>query len=102
MPDPNRFGGPVKHAQGRRVDRGRDRAPYADGNYRSIGAGRHGAWRSAPGRPHRASGELALHVLEVMEAFATLFGSGRMVAIETPARAAGAAIAESLEDGRLA
>ena len=45
--------------------------PYADGNYRIIGvADMAHAIRS--GRPHRASGELAFHVLEVMEAFQTL------------------------------
>jgi predicted dehydrogenase len=68
VPDPNRFGGmlelhpadgawqvvPLSHG-------------YADGNYRSLGlADMAAALRTA--RPHRASGELAYHVLEVMEA----------------------------------
>ena len=34
-------------------------------------------------RPHRASGALALHVLEVMEAFATASDSRRVVEIAT-------------------
>ena len=47
----------------------RSSMPYADGNYRSHRRRRHGARRSARNRPHRANGDLALHVLEVMEAF---------------------------------
>ena len=35
------------------------------------------------GRPHRASGALALHVLEVMEAFQTSSDAGKSVAIST-------------------
>ena len=35
-------------------------------------------------RPHRASGDLALHVLEVMEAFETASKSERIVDIRTP------------------
>jgi hypothetical protein len=35
------------------------------------------------GRPHRASGELAFHVLEVMEAFQISSDSGKAVAIAT-------------------
>ena len=35
------------------------------------------------GRPHRASGELAFHVLEVMEAFLTSSDAGHAVAIST-------------------
>ncbi len=37
------------------------------------------------GRPHRASGELALHVLEVMDAFERSSIEGRHIMIETPA-----------------
>jgi predicted dehydrogenase len=37
----------------------------------------------AEGRPHRASGELALHVLEVMEALGRSSDEGRRIAIET-------------------
>jgi predicted dehydrogenase len=71
VPDPNHFGGkvevatasedwreiPVEHA-------------YADGNYRILGLADM-AQAIRQGRPHRASGELAFHVLEVMEAFQT-------------------------------
>ena len=69
--------------------RSRPDAPYADGNYRILGlADMAHAIRS--GRPHRASGELALHVLEVMEAFQTSSDTRRAVAISTRAGAAGA------------
>ena len=44
--------------------------------------------RSSTGRPHRASGALALHVLEVMEAFQTSADEGRRVEHRKPRRAA--------------
>lgn len=83
VPDPNHFGGeimlatasedwkavPTEHA-------------YADGNFRVIGvADMADAIRNR--RPHRASGELAYHVLEVMEAFQRSSDSGRHVTIES-------------------
>ncbi len=56
------------------------RHPFADDNYRSIGvADMAHAIRS--GEPHRASGELAFHVLEVMEAFGRSSDEGRTIAI---------------------
>ena len=83
VPDPNRFGGPIEFLRtgGEWEDIPVD-APYADGNYRGIGAADLGqAIRT--GHPHRASGALALHVLEVMEAFGLSSESGRHIAIET-------------------
>ena len=78
MPDPELLRRRDR-ARARRPATGReraDRAPYADGNYRIIGvADMAHAIRS--GRPHRASGELAFHVLEVMEAFQRSSDSGR-------------------------
>ncbi len=57
---------------------------YANGNFRSIGvADMAHAIRS--GRPHRASGDLAFHVLEVMEAVQRSSDNGRHVAIESRA-----------------
>ena len=69
VPDPNIFGGPVDMA---RAGQDWQAMPlshgFADANYRSLGvADMAQALRS--GRPHRASGALAMHVLEVMEAF---------------------------------
>ena len=83
VPDPNHFGGeimlatasddwkavPTEHA-------------YADGNFRVIGvADMADAIRT--GRPHRASGDLAFHVLEVMEAFQRSSDEGRHIAMTT-------------------
>jgi predicted dehydrogenase len=81
VPDPNYFGGkvevstasedwrqiPVEHA-------------YADGNYRILGLADM-AQAIRQGRPHRASGALAFHVLEVMEAFQTSSDLGTAVTI---------------------
>ncbi|HXJ25522.1 MAG TPA: Gfo/Idh/MocA family oxidoreductase [Streptosporangiaceae bacterium] len=83
VPDPNRFGGPIELLPtGGTWEEIPVDAPYADGNYRGIGAADLGrAIRT--GQPHRASGALALHVLEVMEAFGRSSETGRQVAIET-------------------
>ena len=83
VPDPNRFGGTIETAQagGEWAPRPTEH-PYADGNFRSIGvADMAHALRS--GRPHRASGALALHALEVMEAFETSSDTGRHVSISS-------------------
>ncbi len=83
VPDPNWFGGDVKLAEprGEWVD-----VPvtlsYSDANYRSLGLADM-AYAILGGRPHRASGALALHVLEVMEAFAVASQSGAIVDIVT-------------------
>jgi predicted dehydrogenase len=83
VPDPNYFGGKVEFATA--TEDWREiptQGPYADGNYRILGlADMAQAIRS--GRPHRASGELAFHVLEVMEAFQTSSDTGQAVAIST-------------------
>jgi predicted dehydrogenase len=83
VPDPNKFGGPVEFLPtGGEWEEIPVDAPYADGNYRGIGAADlAGAIRR--GRQHRTSGALALHVLEVMEAFGRSSETGRHVAIET-------------------
>ena len=52
-------------------------------------------------RPHRCSGELALHVLEVMEAFETASREARIVEIETRVSRP-APLSESVADGRIA
>jgi len=100
VPDPNYFGGKVEFATA-----GEDwreiatQGPYADGNCRIVGlADMAHAIRS--GRPHRASGELAFHVLEVMEAFQTSSDEGRAVTIASrPERPA--ALPASLAIGEL-
>jgi predicted dehydrogenase len=102
VPDPNFFGGDVEIRK-----RGRDEAwtkvevtqPYADGNYRSLGVADM-AQGILDNRPHRANGDLALHVLEVMEAFATASAEGRTVDIKTPV-ARPEPLATSLQGGRI-
>jgi predicted dehydrogenase len=102
VPDPNFFGGDVEIRK-----RGRDEAwtkvgvtqPYADGNYRSLGVADM-AQGILDNRPHRANGDLALHVLEVMEAFATASAEGRTVEIKTPV-ARPEPLATSLKGGRI-
>ena len=102
VPDPNFFGGDVEIRK-----RGRDEdwvkvpvtQPYADGNYRSLGVADM-AQAILDNRPHRANGDLALHVLEVMEAFATASAEGRTVDIKTPV-ARPEPLATSLRDGRI-
>jgi predicted dehydrogenase len=83
VPDPNHFGGTVEW--GTAAEDWREiptRGPYAEGNYRILGlADMAQAIRSR--RPHRANGELAFHVLEVMEAFQTSSDAGKAVAIST-------------------
>ncbi|MNL41576.1 hypothetical protein D3C87_1639920 [compost metagenome] len=99
VPDPNFFGGTVETRK-----RGRDEAwtevpvvqPYADGNYRSLGVADMAA-AIIENRPHRANGDLALHVLEVMEAFEIAAREGRTVDIQTPVTRP-APLAESLKD----
>ena len=83
VPDPNRFGGKIEIARAGQdwSERPTEHA-YADGNYRILGvADLARAIRS--GRPHRASGELAQHVLEVMEAFQASSDRGEHVTIRT-------------------
>jgi predicted dehydrogenase len=81
VPDPNTFGGPV------RINRGKEwlDVPLTHGytdNSRSIGvADMANAIRA--GRPHRASGELALHVLDAMEAAADASRKGKAVMLTT-------------------
>ncbi|KKC31880.1 Gfo/Idh/MocA family protein [Devosia psychrophila] len=102
IPDPNFFGGDLELKK-----RGREEAwtpvpvtqPYADGNYRSLGVADM-AQGILDNRPHRANGDLALHVLEVMEAFEVASREGRTVDIQTPVERP-EPLATSLKDGRI-
>jgi predicted dehydrogenase len=102
VPDPNFFGGEVETRK-----RGRDEqwmpvaveAPYANGNYRSLGVADM-ALGILDNRPHRANGDLALHVLEVMEAFEHSARDGRTIKITTPVERP-APLATSLTNGQL-
>ena len=101
VPDPNWFGGEVKIAKPRAEawDDVPVKLPYADANYRSLGVADM-AHAILSGRPHRASGDLALHVLEVMEAFETASKSGEIVKIKTRVERP-APMAESLKRGKI-
>jgi predicted dehydrogenase len=83
VPDPNHFGGEVHY-----VERGGDwqrldvETPYSAGDHRGLGVADL-ALALRHDRPHRASGALALHVLEVMEAVGTASSTGQHVEITT-------------------
>jgi predicted dehydrogenase len=94
-PDPNFFGGSVRVSErnGDWQELPIDAHPFGQPNrktkagldvadYRMVGV-LDMACAIAEGRPHRASGELALHVLEVMEALERASVEGRRVRIET-------------------
>ncbi len=83
LPDPNTFGGPVRL---RAADDEEWRetpvtGPYAE-NARGLGVADMAA-AIAEGRPHRASGELALHVLDIMRALLEAAEQGRHIEIGT-------------------
>ena len=81
LPDPNTFGGPV-HLRRAGEEAWREvpvARPYA-ANSRGLGAADMAAALRS-GRPHRASGELTLHVLEVMHAVEQASREGRHVEI---------------------
>jgi len=82
VPDPNNFGGPVvvKRERGEWQE-----VPLTHGyleNTRSIGVADM-ACALQSGRPHRASGELAYHVLDLMHAFHDASDQGRHVEMES-------------------
>ena len=96
VPDPNWFGGQIETATASMADW---RAvptlhAYANGNFRIIGVADM-AQAIRTGRPHRASGALAFHVLEVMEAFQRSSDTGTAHRHRKPAGAAGHAAGRS-------
>jgi len=82
VPDPNQFGGPVM-ISGR--DRSWQEVPLSHGyteNMRSLGlADMCSAIQQD--RPHRCSGELAFHILEVMSAFQRSSDEGRHIDVSS-------------------
>ena len=83
VPDPNTFGGPVqikKHFRDEWHD-----VPLTHGNsQQNRGIGLADMVRGAQlGRPHRASGELALHVLDLMESSIRASDTNHHVTLET-------------------
>jgi predicted dehydrogenase len=67
LPDPNGFGGPVRvwQPETREWREAPLTHPYT-ANWRGLGVADM-AYAVRTGRPHRANGDLALHVLEIME-----------------------------------
>jgi len=83
VPDPNYFGGEISRLKtGGEWEIVPTASSYADANYRSIGVADM-ALALRTNRPHRASGDLALHVLEIMEAFEISSNSAKLVEITT-------------------
>lgn len=101
IPDPNTFGGTVRLNRGG-VSEWQDVASkhgYAEES-RGVGlADMTAAMRS--GRPHRASGEMAQHVLEIMHAIHVASDEGRHVPLETSCERP-AALPFGLRDGTIA
>ena len=85
VPDPNTFGGPVR-IRGSSDPEWRDVAvPSAlSDNSRGVGLAEM-VNAIGHGRPHRASGELALHALEIMHAVHDASSSERYVTLRFPA-----------------
>ena len=82
LPDPNTFGGPVSLR--RPGEDGWTEMPLAAGaahNARGLGVEDMAA-AIAEGREHRASGELAYHVLDVMQTIEAAAGAGRTLPVE--------------------
>jgi len=83
VPDPNTFGGPVRLY--RPGNRDWMEIPLTHGyteNSRGLGVADMAA-AIQTGRPHRASGDLAYHVLDVMQAFLDAAEAGRTISIES-------------------
>lgn len=83
VPDPNGFGGPVRlRLKGDKEWRDMPLTGGFEPNGRGIGpADMADAIRT--GRPHRASGELAYHVLDLMHAFHDASGTGSHIKLES-------------------
>lgn len=100
VPDPNRFDGVVQVSEkkGDWTDVPSTHL-YGDGNYRILGLADM-AQAITDGRPHRASHELSLHVLEIMDAILNSAETGQRLTLTHPA-ARPAPMREDLPFGQL-
>ena len=99
-PDPNSFGGPVRIQRDRKA--GWEEVPLTHGyteNSRGIGVADM-AYALRSGRAHRANGEMAYHVLDVMQAFLDSSLEGRHIEIESTCSRP-ASLPVGLQHGRL-
>lgn len=99
VPDPNTFGGPVKiwllsDKEWREVPLTHD-----DSVRRGVGVADLG-YALLSGRPHRASGDMAYHVLDIMEAFDESSDSGRHIPLTSHCEKP-AALPDRLAQGEL-
>lgn len=100
VPDPNGFGGPVRIR--RAGAREWSEVPHTHGyseNSRGLGVADM-AYALRTGRPHRASGELAYHVLDIMHAFHEASEKGVHIELESTCSRP-AALPMGLMPGRL-
>ncbi len=79
VPDPNGFGGTVRLWRDGHWTDVEHTHPYTDPG-RGIGVADM-AWAMRTGRPHRANGDLAYHVLDLMHAFHDASDQGRAIEI---------------------
>jgi predicted dehydrogenase len=83
VPDPNTFGGPVRlWRSGSKEWKEIALVPNYGSNWRSLGVADM-AHALRGGRPHRASGELAYHVLDIMHAFHDASEEGRAIELKS-------------------
>ena len=82
VPDPNCFGGPVRICRPGDKDWSDVPLTHSDKVSRGIGVADM-AYAMQSGRPHRANAGMALHVLDVMQAFQESSETGAHVAIES-------------------
>lgn len=82
VPDPNTFGGPVKVKLGGETEWREVALTHSADVARGIGVADM-AYGFTYGRPHRASGELAYHVLDLMHSFGDASEQGRHIMVES-------------------
>jgi len=99
VPDPNIFGGPVQVRRAGGSDWSEMPLTHSAEVGRGIGVADM-AYALTYGRPHRASGALAYHVLDLMQAFGDASENGRHVQIESGV-ARSAALPVGLRAGEL-
>lgn len=100
VPDPNTFGGPVRIRRAGAKEW--HEVPLTHGyseNSRGLGVADM-AYALRTGRPHRASGELAYHVLDIMHAFHDASEKGAHIELESTCRRP-AALPMGLRHGQL-